>query len=383
MTDSSPARAFRPRLLIGAVASLLVLLALAPAAAFAARDPLGGGGTDYHFKKGFVRKLNNLGVTVSTLGNASLTGNKLSQTYLDGKVDPTTGIGYVEQRGGFKFSLGNRGVPVTKVTVNTAKGIVYATVAKAHMEFGKLSELAVNREGFGANMKTVKLELSEKATRRISNRLGLEGSKRLNAGRVMSNTYTIAQPSTVTLLPKGAATLVGDAGTFEKFAEKGVKVPGGITPIAPATAPAFGAFQFPITGGTLAPDATDGTVETSGGVQIVKEDEPFSPTMKLTNIQVDFKAKTATVEIELLPAPPLPGAVGRSSIADVTLPANSVSADPNTRTITIVDAEATLQAVAAATLNDVFNQPSGEAPATSNFVVGDPFGKFSLVAYAQ
>jgi hypothetical protein len=382
MTVSSTARALRPRLFLGAVVSLLALLAFTPAT-LAARDPVGGGGTDYHFKKGFVRKLNNLGVTVSTLGNASLTGNKLSQTYLEGKLDPTTGIGFVDQRGGFKLSLGKRGVPVTHVTVNTAKSKVYATIAKAHMELGDLSELIVNREGFGANVKTVKLALTEKATRRISNRLGLTGAKRLNAGRVMSNTYTVAQPSTVTLLPKGSAVLDGDLGTFKKFAEKGVKVPAGITAIAPASKPTPASFEFPVVGGTLAPDATDGTVETSGGVQILKEAEPFSPTMRILNIQVDFKAHTATVEIELLPSPPLPGAVGRSSIADVTVPAGSVVADPTTRTIVIKEATATLQAVAAATLNDVFNQPSGEAPASSNFVVGDPFGKFSLTAYAQ
>ncbi|MFN8218180.1 MAG: HtaA domain-containing protein [Solirubrobacterales bacterium] len=382
MTVSSPARALRPRFLIGAAATLLALLVLAPAA-LAARDPLGGGGTDYHFKKGFVRKLSNLGVTVSALGNASLTGNKLSQSYLAGKLDPTTGLGYVEQRGGFKLSLGNRGVPVTKVTVNTAKGIVYATVAKAHMELGTLSELVTSREGFGANVRTVKLTLSEKATRRISNRLGLRGPRRLNPGRVMSNSYTVAQPSTVTLLAKGSASLVGDLGTFSKFGQKGVELPGGITALAPATKPTPVSFEFPITGGTLATDATDGTVATGGGVQIVKKAEPFSPTMKLTNIQVDFKARTATVEIELLPNPPLPGTVGRSSIADVTLPAGAVKADPATRTITITGAEAKLQAVAAATLNDVFNQPAGEAPASSNFVVGDPFGKFSLVAYAR
>lgn len=382
MTASTMARALRPRLLLGAVASLLALLAFAPAA-LAARDPVGSGGTDYHFKKGFVRKLNNLGVTVSTLGNATLTGNKLSQTYLEGKIDPTDGTGFVDLRGGFKFSLGTRGVPVTNVSVNTAKGKVYATVAKARMELGTLSDLIVSREGFGATVKTVKMALTEKATRRISNRLGLSGSKRLNPGRVMSNTYTIAQPSTVTLLPKGSAVLKGDLGTFKKFGEKGVKIPAGITPIAPATPPAPGSFEFPIVGGTLAPDGTEGMVQTAGGVQILKEAEPYSPTMKITNIQVDFKAKTATVEIELLPTPPFPGAVGRSSIADVSLPADSVVADPTTRTIVIKEATATLQAVAAATLNQVFNQPAPEPPPASNFVVGDPFGKFSLTAYAQ
>ena len=58
-------------------------------------------------------------------------------------------------------------------------------------------------------------------------------------------------------------------------------------------------------------------------------------------------------------------------------------ADPATRTIVINEASATLQAVAAATLNQVFNQPAPEPPPSSNFVVGDPFGKFSLIAYAR
>jgi len=58
-----------------------------------------------------------------------------------------------------------------------------------------------------------------------------------------------------------------------------------------------------------------------------------------------------------------------------------VVADPITRTITVKNAEAQLQAVAAATLNDVFNQPKPE-PA-SNFVVGDSFGTFSFTAQAQ
>jgi hypothetical protein len=103
----------------------------------------------------------------------------------------------------------------------------------------------------------------------------------------------------------------------------------------------------------------------------------------MRNITVDFGTKAATVELELLPAPPFPGAVGRSSIADVTLPASSVLANPTTRQIQIKGAEAKLQAVAASTLNSVFNQPAPEPPPASNFVVGDPFGSFSLLAQAQ
>ena len=60
-----------------------------------------------------------------------------------------------------------------------------------------------------------------------------------------------------------------------------------------------------------------------------------SPTLKLANIQVDFGTKVATVELEILPAPPFPGATGRASIADLKLPRNSVVANPTTRRIAI------------------------------------------------
>ena len=205
----------------------------------------------------------------------------------------------------------------------------------------------------------------------------------INAGRVISNAYTAPQPKTVTLLPQGSATLVGDATTFAKFGAKGVELPAGISAIAPATKPTPVSFQFPISGGNLAPDASAGAVETAGGVQILKKAEPYSPTMKLEKVTIDLSAKTATVEIEIGPTPPLPGAVGRSSIADLVLQGATVVANPTTREIAISDAEARLQAVAASTLNNVFNQPAPEPPPSSNFVLGDSFGKFSLVAQAQ
>ncbi len=61
--------------------------------------------------------------------------------------------------------------------------------------------------------------------------------------------------------------------------------------------------------------------------------------------------------------------------AVLTLPSGSVIADPGTRQIAITGGEAKLQAVAASTLNSVFNQPAPEPPPSSNFIVGDPFGR--------
>lgn len=379
--QSIPGRGLLLAAAFGAVA-LLAFAARADAAS-APRDPIAGGTTDLHMKKGFLRKLGNLGAIVQPVGAGTVNGSKISVPVAEGMLDPTDAQGFLDARGGFKLQLGTRGVPVTQLTVNTVKGIVYAKIAKAHMELGTLATPTTAREGFGANLKSVKLSLTEKATRRISNRLGLRGSKRLNPGRVLSNAYSTAQPETVTLLPQGSATLAGNAATLKKFAEKRVKVPDGITAVAPATHPDALSFQFPIKDGNLAPDASKGSVETTGGVQIRKEAEPFSPTVRLNNVTVDFSAKTATVELEILPQPPFPGAVGRSSIVDVTLPPNSVVADPAARTIAIKGAEARLQTVAASTLNDVFNQPAPEPPPSSNFVVGDPLGTFSMTVQAR
>lgn len=363
------------------LAVAVALLAFASTAT-AAKDPIAGGTTDLHMKKGFLRKLSNLGVTVRAIGVGSLTGNKLSFPVDGGTLDPTDGKGVVESRGGFKLELGRRGVPVTRMTVDTSNLLVFAQVAKARMQIGALIPYTSAREGFGANFKSVKLVLTPKAVQRISNRLGLKGSKRLNPGRVLSNAYGAVQPEAVTVLKEGNATLTADPATLAKFAAKGVKVPEGITPIAPATNPKPALFQLPIKGGDLALDASAGTLEVEGGMQVLKDTETLDPTLRLRNVKLNFGTKSASAELEILPTPPFPGAIGTRTLVDLTLPPGSVVANPTARTIAI-SGEARLQAVAASTLNDVFNQPAPPPPSSSNFVVGDPLGTLSLTAQAQ
>ncbi len=382
MTNAPRPAPVAARAICSALAALAALLVFVPAAS-AARDPIASGATDLHMKKGFLRKLGNAEITVTGIRGGTVDGNKIGLAVASGMLDPTDVQGHLETGGGFKLSRGNRGVPIYGLSVNTVKGAVYATVAKAHMQIGTFASPIAAREGFGSNFKASQLFLTEKATRRISNRLGLRGNQRLNPNRVLSNLYSSAQPKTVTLVAKGGVVLTPNTATLAKFAAKGVKLPEGITPIAPATKPNATTYQFPITGGNLAQDGSSGSLGTAGGVEISKKAMPYSPTMKLQNIIVDFGTDAATVEIELLPTPPLPGGVGRSSIVDVTLPAGSVVANPTTRQIGINNAEAKLQAVAASTLNNVFNQPAPEPPPASNFVVGDPFGTFSLLAQAQ
>lgn len=367
------------RMIVGAAAVVAALLAFVPAAS-AARDPISGGTTDLHMKKGFLKKLTNLGVGVSGVSTGQVGGSKISLPVAEGMFDPTTYQGHILSPGGFQLVKGARSVPITGVEVNTVHNTVFATIAHAHMQFATIGAPTTGREGFGARIKAGQLTITEKAATRISNQLGLQGSQRI-ASRVMSNEFSTTVPSTLTILANGEATLSANAKTFAKFGEKGVNLSSGIKPIAPAKNSKVTQFTFPIAGGTLATNYSSGLIGTSGGVEIVKTGKTVSPTMKINNIQVEFAQKTATVELEILPTP---GALGRSSIVDLTFPANSVTSNPTTRQITIKGAEAKLQAIAAATLNSTFNA-GGETtpPARSEFAAGELFGTFSMVLQAQ
>ncbi len=366
-----------------AAATVALLLAFATRAE-AARDPISAGDADLHLKRGMMRKLANNDVAVSGVGAGSAEGTKVHLPVRDGMLDPTDGQGYVESRGGFKFSRGERGVPIAALTINTAKGAVFAQVAKARMQLGTLrTPIVTAREGFGANVKSAQLTLTEKAARRISNRLGLRGSRRIAGGRVLSNAYSTAQPETVTVLGQGNAAFAAAPAAIAKFEAKGVKAPGDVSAIPPATKAGPTSFQLPIAGGRLAPNASSGKVTMTGGVQILKKAEPFSPTLRLLQMEIDFGAKAATAALEILPTPPFPGAAGRSGIVDVVVPPGGVIANPTTRTIAIGGAEARLQAAAASTFNEVFNQPAPAPPPASNFLLGDPLGSFSMTLQAQ
>jgi len=88
-------------------------------------------------------------------------------------------------------------------------------------------------------------------------------------------------------------------------------------------------LHFPITGGTLATNYTTGQVTSTGGVEIIKKGKTLSPTMKIANVWVEFAQKTATVELEITPVPPFPGATGRSSIVEIVFPANAIQSKPD------------------------------------------------------
>lgn len=405
MTDAT-----QPRMAMGTklpasilAVALFALLAFAPFAS-AASDPVGSGATKMYLKKGFETKLSNLNVTIQKWGSGKFNGKRIEVAVEGGSVDPLTGEGKVNNKSsaGFKFKYGKRTVPISEIEVNTRKNWVRAKVANAMMKLGWLRKNSTGRDGFGAYMKANQLALTGNAARRISNKLGMRNA--IKGGRVISNSFTTEQPAEATILATGNATLNLDPAAAKKLAHVGTPpFPEGFSPVAVALSPVTPTTwdvetltaMFPIGGGALAPAANAGTLQTVGGLQLIQSLEFLTKvegditTLTMANIWVDMGTLQASVEV-VIENPKTPeanlGNLGRASIADINLAGATIAMDPATRTITVLNASATLQAVTAETLNSVFITPIEKAPGfegQEKFAAGDPLGKVSFTAQAQ
>src|ERR1700754_756590 len=102
------------RMIVGAAAVIAALLAFVPAAN-AARDPISGGTTDLHLKKGFLKKLTNLGIGLAGVSTGQVNGGAISLPVTEGMFDPTNAQGHITSPGGFQLVKGSRSVPITGV----------------------------------------------------------------------------------------------------------------------------------------------------------------------------------------------------------------------------------------------------------------------------
>jgi len=377
---------------VAVVAALAAFLVLAPLAS-AASDPLASGTTTITLNKGFFKKLKKAGVKVQKVSPATVKKRKATLPVSGGSLDPTNGAGTVEHKGGIKFKRGKKTAKINFLILETSTSSLKAKVAGKNMKLASVKGVTVVRNGFGANVSISSLKLTGKAAKQLNKKLGFKGKAKkkspFKGGKSLGASASETQPKTVTLVG-GGATLTTSLPTVAKLAKVGVT----IETIAPTSVAAPGpppAYAFPISGGSLAPDASAGIVQTSGGLRLKQVFVPgeVETTMTLSNIWIDFGAKTATVEVTVESKGIDPklnlGPLGRSSIANISLVGASVTSNTTTRTIAVLNASASLQAVTAETLNSVFVKPYEAITKTSaeKFVEGDPLGSFSLTAQTQ
>jgi hypothetical protein len=377
---------------VATVAALAALLALAPFAS-AASDPLASGTTTITLNKNLFKKLKKSGTKVIKVSPGTIKARRVTLPVSGGSLDPTNGQGVIEHNGGIKFKHGKKSAVVKLIVLDTTNKSLKAKVAGKSMKLASVSGLSSTRNGFGANVTIGSTKLTNKAAKQLNKKLGFTGKQAKKApfkgGKGLGSGLSETQPKTVTVLPSGNATLATSLATDIKLAKVGIK----IETVAPATEPVPippPSYAFPISGGTIAPNAEGGVMQTTGGLRLVQQFAPSVETkMTLNAIWVDLGAKTATVEVTVESEGIDPklnlGPLGRSSIANISLTGATVKSDPSARTVSVENATATLQAVTAETLNSVFVGPFEAITKTKAepFVEGDPLGTFSFTAQTQ
>lgn len=395
---------------VAVIAALAALLVLAPFAS-ATSDPVASGTTTVTLNQGFFKKLKKAGVKVLKVSPGTVKSRKVTLPVKGGSIDPTNGLGSLELNGGIKFKRGKKTAPVNTLVLDTAKSSLNGKVAGKSMKIASVTGLTYSRNGFGVNVNVAKLKLTGKAAKQLNKKLGFTGQKKGKAkgnkraaaskvvqppfkgNQVLGGSFSETQPKTVAIVAGGKADLLTNEATVKKFV---LPPPNGLavkiekvdpTELVTQANPFTPLLRFPIGGGTIAPDANGGIVQTNGGVKLVQELMVGTTTMTLGNIWLDLGAKTATVEVTVAStiSPQLNlGSLGRSSIADVSLVGATVKSDAASRTVSVENATATLQAVTAETLNSVFGAPfdAAEIP-HPKFAPGDGLGTFSFSVQTQ
>lgn len=408
MTDASQPRVARGTILPAGIlaAALFALLAFAPFASASTPDPVASGNTTINLNKGLVKKLAaaQIGVFKISPGSVNVKKRLVKLPVSGGSMDPTTGLGTLTHKGGFKLTQGKQTVALKNLEINTSNKTLKGNVGKKKITIAKLVGFSFAREGFGVGVKANKLKVTGKAAKELNKALTPKGEKTeqvFKANQVIGSDTSASQPSTVAVVPTGNTALTLSKQAITDLATVGPEVAPGVFPFAvklsllpPAQllglsgegTPIAG---FPISGGTIGPTATAGLLQHTGGLELKQNLEALEAngagqtTLTMNNIYLDLGTKAATVEVSIInPKTPKAnlGNLGRSSIADIDLTGATITSDPANHTVSVQNGKATLQAVTAATLNAVFSEPvkGGE-----KFHAGNLLGTFSFTAQTQ
>jgi hypothetical protein len=328
----------------------------------------------------------------------------LSLPITGGAVDPIDGSGTVQVNGGFKAKRG-KGKTTVKITTlnlgaNGGQGSITAKVNKDFVSnFATLSGGTVARAGYGATISNIRATIAGRGAKSLTKALTprkRKGAKKSAGGKVKAGqplgtiVSLTTEPRSVEIVPNtGTFTLHTDLnGAFaSKLPEHCIEpLSGGVAPIPPATQ-SLADFDFPVTGGSAAPDFTAGEVLTGGGQTLTKNSTlpgVLTPASCPTASPPDGSALTSTdlgISFEgnsLRSLPTLPGGtvLPRAPLGNIDFSTGTRSLDPSTNTITVTNATATLADLAASTLNQVFPNQSGSA--SNDFAAGDLIGTIDL-----
>jgi hypothetical protein len=122
----------------------------------------------------------------------------------------------------------------------------------------------------------------------------------------------------------------------------------------------------------VAPTGTEGTLRTGGAVELL---QLGGGQVFWQELWLDLGAKLDTAEVDIEPTPTFPGKIGRVGVFGLT--GGSIASDPKARSVSLSGGTLVLDAGAAKTLNDAFNEGK------ELFRAGDVAGSVSFSALVQ
>jgi hypothetical protein len=385
-------------LLAGAIACAAAWLVPA-VGALAFSEPVAGGDTTLTLA---------LPGKISASPNAPATANGSSIVFPNtgGVVDADRGTARLDLGGGVAFAGKKRGkVDVTGLKYNAGtSGIINASVKGEQMAFATVSG-AIQAGSLEATLGGAPALLTADAAKKLNRALGkkkkgkgkgkaaAQASKKKKFKKIFKegdSIGTVSTSATLKTLPvqaQGNGHLVPDPGSVPKFDGKGVNaLLGGVSPVPPATAAGplglSTAFDFPVSGGRVAPDLSVGQLATSGGLQITKNasngaacdaQKPIGTFIKQTDLTIDFERKQLLSTIDSTG-----GFVGADVItADLDFANATVSVSPSGE-LEIQTLGVYLLQSSATTLNGIFGTEAQGCGA--DFQAGDKLGDLNVTA---
>jgi len=347
--------------------ALIALLAIVPVASAATPNPVASATTTLTIKSSVMKSLKKAGVKLTAVKPAKLKGSKLTLTVNGGEIEAATGKGIIAHGGGLKIKAGKKSVTLKSFSLNSKNKSLSAKVGGKNVKLAALASVTSSRLGFGNSIAAKKVKLTSAGDKALNKALApakKKGQKApkpaFKANTVLGSSTTQVEPLTDNVLPTGTMTFAGSPGLLGKLAKAEVKV----ELIAPTTEASILTYNSPLSGGTISPLGTSGTVNSSGGLKLTQKlklealGQEANTSITLGSIGVDLAAKTSSVEVigestfvepgsNPAKKPLNLGNLGRSSIADLTI---SSTPNPATRTVA-VSATGAIQPVAAEVLN--------------------------------
>jgi hypothetical protein len=357
-----------PRLL---VPMFVLLLVLGSAASASARyDPVASGSTTITFAKPFSALLKANGVKLKAGGGATFKAGVATFPVSGGKLEPVTVVGSVEHEGVLVFQAGGHSLPLKSLTLKTtqAHSPLTAKFGGGQLKIATGATLTSKRSGFGVSSKVTQIKLSAKLAERLDRKLGLRGV--FKEDQLLGSSVTVAEPETVTVKEGGRAELT----LAPEFAAKLSALFVAVNPIFPAEH--LGApFTLRVTDGQIATDASSGTLETAGSLELIQQDggQAF-----IRELAPELGLGTTRSEYQFIPSPAAPGPTVTGPL--LGLGAGSVTSEPKARTIAVAGAPLPLPAASAQALNETFATPQKK---TDVFQAGETLGSLSFDVQAE